>query len=101
MKYLTLGLLLLMGCPKTLTVTCTWTGNGNPAIPVCGSPPCLVNYTLTRQDTGAVLATIPITALSYSFSASTAGLSSSNLPVLGLAVNEQTAAGIVSSPKAA
>jgi hypothetical protein len=100
-KYLTLGLLLLMGCPKkTVTVTCTWTGSGNP-VPACTAvpvPKCLLNYTLTRQDTGAVIATIPITATSYKFSASTKGLSG---PVtLGLAVNEMTANGVVSSPKA-
>lgn len=96
-----LGALLLVGCPKkTVTITCTWTGTGNPTVPVCGVSPCLLNYTLTRQDTGAVIATIPIAAKSYAFSASTAGLSSTALPSLGLAVNEQTASGVVSSPKA-
>lgn len=100
MKHILLALscLLLLGCPKSVTVTCQWTSNGNPSVPACGAPPCLLNYTLTNQNTGAVIATIPITALSYSFSASTQGLSG---PVtLGLAVNEQTANGIVSSPKA-
>ena len=93
--------LFLAGCPKAVTVTCTWSGSGNPTVPVCAAvpvPSCLLNYTLSRQDTGAVIATIPITATSYSFSASTAGLSG---PVtLGLAVNEQTSSGVVSSPKA-
>lgn len=99
MKYLALGLLLLVGCPKkTVTVTCTWLSNGNPTVPVCGASPCLLNYTLTNQATGAVIATIPISATSYAFSASTAGLSGP--ATLGLAVNEQTASGIVSSPKA-
>jgi hypothetical protein len=94
-----LGLLLLVGCPKkTVTVTCTWTGSGNASVPVCGVAPCLLNYVLTNQATGAVIATIPITATSYSFSASTKGLTG---PVtLGLAVNEQTSTGVVSSPKA-
>lgn len=103
MKYWTLGILLLVGCPKTLTVTCVWTGNGNPTIPVCGSVPvpnCLLNYTLVNQATGEPIATIPITATSYSFSTATAGLSASNLPILGLRVNEQTASGVVSSPLA-
>lgn len=101
MKYWTLGLLLLVGCPKAITVTCTWLTNGNPQVPPCGTVPaprCLLNYTLTNQATGAVIATIPITATSYSFSASTAGLSG---PVtLGLAVNELTAGVVVSSPRA-
>jgi hypothetical protein len=92
---------MLVGCPKTIMVKATWSSNGNPRVPICGAVPvpnCLLSYTLTRQDTGAVIATIPITATSYSFSASTKGLSG---PVtLGLAVNEQTANGIVSSPKA-
>jgi hypothetical protein len=97
----TLGSLFLVGCPKTVTVTCTWSGNGNPTVPACGSVPvpnCLLNYVLTNQNTGTVIATIPITATSYKFSASTQGLSG---PVtLGLAVDEQTTNGIVSSPKA-
>lgn len=100
-RVILLGLfLLLKGCPKTVVVTATWTGTGNPSVPVCGTSPCLLNYTLTRQDTGAVIATIPISALSYSFNASTAGLSVNAMPKLGLAVNEQTASGVVSSPKA-
>lgn len=91
----------LAGCPKKVTVTAKWTDSGNPKIPVCGAAPvpkCLLNYVLTNQATGAVIATIPITATSYRFSASTVGLSG---PVtLGLAVNEQTASGVISSPKA-
>lgn len=100
MKYLALtGLLLLTGCPKAVKVTASWTGNGNPQIPVCGTAPCLQNYTLTRQDTGAVIATIPISATSYSFSASTANLSGT--VTLGLAVNRLNADGTVTaSPKA-
>lgn len=98
MKYLALGILLLVGCPKTVTVKATWVSNGNPTVPACGVSPCLLNYTLTNQSTGAVIATIPITATSYSFKASTAGISG---PVtLGLAVNEQTASGVTSSPRA-
>lgn len=101
MRYMTLGILLLVGCPKTVTVTCKWSGSGNSNVPVCGAAPvpkCLLNYVLTNQATGAVIATIPITATSYSFSASTQGLTG---PVtLGLAVNEQTSNGVVSSPKA-
>ncbi|HTF72616.1 MAG TPA: hypothetical protein VK638_59110 [Edaphobacter sp.] len=93
-----LSLPLLAGCPKTVTVTCTWSGSGNPTVPACGAPPCLLNYVLTNQNTGAVIAMIPITATSYSFSASTQGISG---PVtLGLAVNERTLSGVVSSPKA-
>lgn len=93
-----LGIMLLVGCPKTVTVVCTWTGTGNPTVPVCGVPPCLLSYTLTRQDTGAVIATIPISAKSYSFNASTAGMTGQE--TLGLAVNEQTASGVISSPRA-
>jgi hypothetical protein len=101
-KYLTLGILLLVGCPsKSVTVVATWSGNGNPQVPVCAAVPvpnCLWSYTLTRQDTGEPIATIPISATSYRFSASTAGLSGS--VTLGLSVNELTASGVVTSPKA-
>lgn len=96
-----LGLLLLLGCPRTVTVVCTWTSNGNPGKPVCGSAAssnCLLNYVLYNQTTGAVIATIPITATSYTFTASTQGVSANTK--LGLVVNEQTANGIISSPKA-
>lgn len=101
-----LGILLLVGCPKTVTVTGTWTGNGNPTILPCGTvpvAPCLLNYTMVNQTTGAIVATIPILdatgkpILSYSFSASTSGLSEATL---GLQVNEQTVSGVVSSPRA-
>lgn len=101
MRWLTLGLLLLLGCPKTVTVACTWTGSGNPTVPICGAvpvAPCLLNYVLTNQATGEPIATIPITATSYKFAASTAGLSG---PVtLGLSVNEQTTGGVVNSAHA-
>lgn len=101
MKLSLILLVFLTGCPKSITVTGTWTGDGNPTVPLCGAvpvAPCLASYTLTNQATGEPIATIPITATSYSFNASTAGLSG---PVtLGLAVNEQTANGVVSSPKA-
>lgn len=103
MKYVAMGALaILLGCPKSVTVICTWTGDGNPKIPACGVAPCLLYYTLTRQDTGAVIATIPLSSTSYSFSASTVGISQtvSSMPKLGLQVNEQTAAGVVSSPVA-
>lgn len=91
-------LLLIVGCPKSVTVSCTWTGDGNPAVPVCGVPPCLLSYTLVNQTTGEPIATIPIGATSYSFSASTAGISGN--VTLGLQVNEQTSSGVVSSPRA-
>jgi hypothetical protein len=94
------GLLLLVGCPsKTVTVVCKWTGNGNSSVPVCGTAPCLSNYSLYRQDTGAVIATIPITSTTYSFSASTVGLTGS--VTLGLQVNRLNADGTTTaSPRA-
>ena len=103
---LLLGSLFLVGCPKNVTVTGTWTGTGNPQMPVCGTvpvPPCLLNYSITNNATGALIATIPMLdangkpILSYSFTASTSGMTGATL---GLAVNEQTASGVVRSPKA-
>lgn len=101
MKRLLLGaaLLPLLGCPKTVSVTCTWSSDGNPSIPACGTAPCLQGYSLYNQNTGTLIATIPITSTSYSFSASTSTMSG---PVtLGLQVNLLNADGTVTaSPRA-
>lgn len=73
-----LPLVLLIGCPKTVVVTCTW---NPPTEKACGVAPCLQNYTLSRADTGAVIATIPMfdaagkPVASYVFTASTSNLS--------------------------
>jgi hypothetical protein len=58
-----------MGLPKSSTLAISWSTDGNPLVPVCGTATqnCKSNITVLDETTG-VAVSLPITATSYTAS---------------------------------
>jgi hypothetical protein len=81
----------------TIIIKIKWTGTGNPKYRACGTPPCLVNYTLRDETTHTAIATIKIGIFQYTFT----GPRANSTHKYSLTVNAKDAHGrAISSPKA-